>query len=175
MGKRIESKPSRTAEWACICRAASSLESSPCFRSDDTLALRILPSPIRYLIQVPLCRRLHCRVGAPRGIYEYLIARTKYMGTVIGKEISGSMDRIVILGAGFDTRAIRFPAASGHTAVYEFDSFRTQQAKLTLCKRNGIPVPPNTIFEAIDIEEEPLSRKPGCTLTPKRHTMSFRQ
>ncbi len=154
MKKRIETKTSRTAEWVCICRAASSLEKNSCYKSDDTLALKILPSPIKNLIQIPFYRTLHCRFGIPKGMYEYVIARTKYMDAVYQQAIADKFDQIAILGAGFDTRAIRFPAVDGHAKIYEFDSRHTQQTKLDLYQRQQLPMPPNVAFEAIDFVTE---------------------
>jgi methyltransferase (TIGR00027 family) len=159
MEKRIDTRSSRTAELVCICRAASSLEGNPCYRSDDTLALQILPSPIRDLIQIPFYRLIHCRYGVPRGMYEYVIARTKYMDGVYRQAVSAQFDQIAILGAGFDTRAIRFPAAEDATQVYEFDSKYTQQMKLDLFEKNHVPVPAGVRYEAIDFSRESLAAR----------------
>ncbi len=159
MKKRIETKTSRTAEWTCICRAASSLEKNVYYQSDDTVALKILPLPIKTLIQIPLYRTLHCRYGVPKGMYPYVIARTKYMDAAYKRAILDKFDQIAILGAGFDTRAIRFPAVDGHTQVYEFDSKHTQQTKLNLYCRNNILSPANVKFEAIDFVKESLSER----------------
>jgi methyltransferase (TIGR00027 family) len=157
MEKRIDTKSSRTAEWTCICRAASSLEKEACYKSDDTVALQILPSPIKNLIQNPVYRKLHCRFGVPKGMYEYIIARTKYMDAVYQRAIAEQFDQIAILGAGFDSRAIRFPAAEGLTQVYEFDSRHTQQRKLDLYAKTNVTVPANVHFEAIDFVKESLT------------------
>ncbi len=73
--------------------------------------------------------------------------------------ILDKFDQIIILGAGFDTRAIRFPVGDGHTQIYEFDSNHTQQTKLNLYHRNNIPLPVNVKFEAIDFVKESLSKR----------------
>jgi methyltransferase (TIGR00027 family) len=159
MQKRIETKSSRTAEYTCIVRAASSLEKDIRYKSDDTIALKILPQPIKYLIQIPFYRMLHCRFGVPNGIYEYVIARTKYMDAVYKKAISDKFDQIVILGAGYDTRAIRFPAIDDHTKIYEFDAKYTQQMKLNFYEKSGISMPLNIRFEAIDFVKESLRQR----------------
>ena len=156
MNRRIETKSSRTAEWVCICRAASSLEKDDRYRSDDTVALQILPFPIKTLIQNPFYRMLHCRFGVPKGMYEYIIARTKYMDAVYKRAILERFDHIVILGAGFDSRAIRFPVVEGHTKVYEFDSPPTQQMKLNLYQQRHVPLPASVHWEAIDFVQESL-------------------
>ncbi len=173
MKKRIETTSSRTAEWTCICRAASALETNPCYHSDDTLALKILPAPIKQLIQIPWYRRLHCRWGIPRGMYEYVIARTKYMDAVYQQAISDHLDQIILLGAGFDTRAIRFPVDDGHTQIYEFDSFHTQQTKLNLYRQNHIPLPTGITFEAVDFVRESLAERLAAIGFPKNKRCLF--
>lgn len=80
--KRIETKISRTAEWMCLCRAISSLEKDPCYRSDDRIAPSLLPDFLRLLIHIPFVGRLFLRIFAAKGIYESVIARTKYMDAV---------------------------------------------------------------------------------------------
>lgn len=173
MKKRIETKSSRTAEWTCIVRAASSLEKATCYKSDDVIALKILPSPIKTLIQIPFYRTLHCRFGVPKGMYEYVIARTKYMDTIYQTAITEDFEQIVILGAGFDTRALRFPITEGHTRIYEFDSKNTQQTKLSFYKTNNIPVPPNVTFEAIDFVKESLQKRLEAIGFPKNKRCLF--
>jgi methyltransferase (TIGR00027 family) len=173
MERRVETKSSRTAEWTCICRAASSLEKNTRYKSDDTVALKILPSPIKYLIQNPFYRMIHCRFGVPKGIYEYVIARTKYMDDVYKRAISQKFDQIVILGAGFDSRAVRFPVVEGNTKVYEFDSKNTQQTKFNFFEKNNVLIPAIVQFEAIDFVKESLLERMQTIGFPKNKRCLF--
>ncbi len=173
MKKRMETETSRTAEWTCICRAASSLERNPCYRSDDTVALQILPSPIRTLIQIPFYRMLHCHVGAPKGIYEYIIARTRYMDAAYREAISHGFARIATLGAGYDSRAIRFPVGEGPTRIYELDSGNTQKNKFAWYSRGHIPLPSDVAFVAMDLEAESLRGKLESIGFPKGERCLF--
>ena len=70
----------------CLSRAVSSLESSFHYHSDDHLARRLLPGFFRVLIHISLFRRFFVRILAPEGIYEYVIARTKYVDEAFKKE-----------------------------------------------------------------------------------------
>jgi hypothetical protein len=106
MTRRIETTTSRTAEIMCMSRAASSLESHPCYKSDDHLAVLLLPTFLKLLFKIPLVRALFCKVAAPRGSYEYVIARTKYIDEVFQQVLAEQFDQILLFGAGFDTRAI---------------------------------------------------------------------
>lgn len=81
-------------------------------------------------MHIPLFRTFYCRILAPAGIYEYVIARTKYIDAVFKRALSEQFDQILLFGAGFDTRALRFQAAAQHTRIFELDASPTQQAKI---------------------------------------------
>jgi len=80
--KRIETMTSRTAEWTCLSRAVSSFETDRCYKSDDDIAPLLLPDLARLLIRIPFLRRLFPRIAPSKGMYEYLISRTKFIDDV---------------------------------------------------------------------------------------------
>lgn len=157
--KRIERTTSRTAEMTCVSRAASSLESNDYYHSDDSLAVKLLPGFVRVLIHVLLFRRFFIRVLAPTGVYEYVIARTKYIDTAFKKALIERFDQILLFGAGFDTRALRFHSEAQHTRIFELDAPLTQQAKIQQYRRRNLIVQSNVVFIAIDFDKEPLPHK----------------
>ena len=63
----------------CVSRAASALEKNPFYRSGDDLTPLLVPAALKHLLRLTLFRRFFTRVMAPRGIYEYVIARTRYI------------------------------------------------------------------------------------------------
>ena len=157
--RRIETTTSRTAEWTCVSRAASSLESDSCYRSDDHIALQLVPTFLRVLLHIPLIRRFCCQVIAPKGIYEYTIARTKYIDGVFKDALAKGFDQILIFGAGFDTRALRFRAETGDTKIFELDVPITQRSKLDQYTKRGLHIPANVTFISVDFDRESLSEK----------------
>lgn len=158
-GRRIESTTSRTAAWTCVSRAASSLESDDRYRSDDHIALLLVPTFLRLLLPIPLVRRFYSQVLAPKGIYEYTIARTKYIDAVFKETLAEGFDQILIFGAGFDTRALRFQAEARDTKIFELDVPITQKAKLGQYAKRGLSIPANVEFISIDFDRESLSKK----------------
>jgi len=158
-GSRIETTTSRTAEWTCISRAASSLESDNHYRSDDHIALLLVPTFLKLLLHIPLVRRFYSQVLAPKGIYEYTIARTKYIDTVFKETLAEGFDQILIFGAGFDTRALRFQTVAGDTRIFELDVPITQKAKIDQYAKRGLSIPVNVAFISIDFDKESLSEK----------------
>lgn len=96
------------------------------------------------------------KVAAP-GIYEYVLARTKVMDEVFLKALESGFSQIVILGAGFDTRALRFAHRNKGTKVFELDVATTQQPKIRILKQKGIPFPEELVFVPIDFNKASLS------------------
>ena len=143
----------------CLSRACSALETNRHYKSDDHIAPLLLPSALKPLLHVHLARRLFTKMLAPKGIYEYVIARTKYIDNVFRLALENKLDQVLIFGAGFDTRAIRFQDAIGNTKVFELDVPITQQAKISQYQKRHVSVPPNLTFIAIDFDKESLSMK----------------
>jgi methyltransferase (TIGR00027 family) len=157
--QRIKTTTSRTAEWTCLSRAMSSLEKNDCYRSDDTIALKLLPGYIRVLIGIPPIRKFFWKLIPAKGMYEYVIARTKYTDAVFKETLAEQFDQILIFGAGFDTRALRFRELSGKTRIFELDAVTTQEAKIGQYHKRGLTIPPNLTFIPIDFDKDSLSLK----------------
>ena len=157
--KRIEGKPSRTAAWTCTCRALSSLESDPQYKSGDTVALKLLPKFLLFLFKANLCRRLFQALFIPKGMYEYVIARTKYFDSIIEKAIAGGVDQVLIFGAGYDSRGVRFLSGNETVKLYELDTPDTQRAKRNQFQARGVHIPSGVVFIPIDFNKESLRDK----------------
>jgi len=158
-GRRIEFTTSRTAEWTCVSRAASSLEGDSYYYSADHIALLIVPTFLQGVLRIPWFRRFYSRVLAPKGIYEYTIARTKYIDAVFQEALGQGVEQILIFGAGFDTRAVRLKTETDAVQVFELDVPLTQQGKLEQYAKRGVTIPPNITFIAIDFDKEALPDK----------------
>lgn len=168
--RRIDSKSSRTAAFTCMYRAASYLEKNAFYKSDDYIAPRLLPFLIKLIIRYRLIS-FHWSFF-PKGIYEYVIARTKYIDRICREVIENGIDQILIFGAGFDSRAIRFENINRKTTIFELDSFYTQDAKLRQFKNKGISLPDRTVYIPIDFNVELLSDKISDKgFDPKKRTL----
>jgi methyltransferase (TIGR00027 family) len=157
--KRIETTTSRTAQMTCMSRAVSSLEKDACYRGDDHIAVLLLPKLFRLLIQIPFFRWLCRRVIAPKGIYEYVIARTKFIDAVFKQALANRFSQILLFGAGFDTRALRFQAEAASARIFELDAPLTQSAKINQYRKRGLCVPDNVRFVPIDFDKQSLPVK----------------
>ena len=85
--RRIENKTSKTTQMTCATRAASCFEKNTCYKSDDYIAVRLVPGFASQMIKINLTRRIFTKVMSPKGIYEYTIARTKYFDSIFSRSI----------------------------------------------------------------------------------------
>ena len=156
MPKRIESKTSRTAEFTCMARYLSTYEKVGQLRSDDYISRIIVNSFINFIMRFHFASKLILK-KFPYGMYGYVIARTKYIDEIVKSALMEGVEQILILGAGFDSRGIRFRDLSQKTKIFELDAFLTQNAKIERYKEKGIQIPENLIFIPIDFDRQSIS------------------
>jgi methyltransferase (TIGR00027 family) len=156
MPRRIESKTSRTAEFTCLIRVQSYLEKRSQYKSDDYLSLVIVNSFIKLLFRIPLVRSYFLTKIYPAGMYEYVISRTKYIDSEFKKALQEGVEQVLIFGAGFDSRGIRFQDISKNAGIFELDVPVTQTAKIERYKEKGIKIPENLVFIPIDFDKHSI-------------------
>jgi O-methyltransferase involved in polyketide biosynthesis len=59
-------------------------------------------------------------------MYEYIIARTKYIDAAFIQALKQDFDQVVIFGAGLDSRELRFQDINQATKIFELDAPITQ-------------------------------------------------
>ena len=159
MKNRIEIKISRTAEGNCAFRAASFFEQDTKYHSDDYIAPKLLPKGYIPFVKLKIIRKFVIENLTPKGIYEYIIARTKYFDEITEKAIINKINQIFIFGAGFDSRAIRFDNLNKAINFFELDAYHTQKAKIHRYKKRNIILPENLTFISINFNNENIKDK----------------
>ena len=157
--RRIDEKSSQTAAWTCVSRAASYLERDPLLHSDDDVALELVPRPIKMLLHSTWLRRLFTQRVAPAGIYEYVITRTKAIDDALLAALDDGIEQVLIMGAGFDSRALRFADRAGGARFFELDAPTTQGSKIAQYRKRGLAVPPNLVWVPIDFDKQSLPER----------------
>ena len=152
-----------TAEGAAALRAAAAHERDPAVRGPDHLAGRLIaPGPrLSNIVKVPPLRPLF-RPLAERimpGVYWFEVARTKHMDTVLLDEVADGARQVVILGAGFDTRAYRFERELADAAVFEVDHPITAAVKRKRVAAVIGEPPPNVRYVEIDFERQDIGSR----------------
>ncbi|MDY6917711.1 MAG: SAM-dependent methyltransferase [Chloroflexota bacterium] len=151
---RIETKSSRTADFACLLRAASYVDRRECYSGPDRIAYLLIPPFFKLLLKSRWLFNLFSRPFFPKGMYEYVTARTRYFDAVFMEALEHGFDQIAIFGAGFDSRALRFAGLNKGTRVFELDAPTTQQMKLKGFELRKLAIPENLILVPIDFSKE---------------------
>ncbi len=155
--RKIERKGSSTAGYTCFSRACATREKDERFRGPDYLAEIFLPPMPRILFSVPLLRKLCMRKLFPCGIYEYVTARTQLLDEVFVDALARGFPQVVLLGAGMDTRALRFEGRNRSTTIFELDIDATQRYKREVYQRKGTALPDTLVFVPIDFNKQRLA------------------
>jgi len=94
------------------------------------------------------------------GVNGYLIARDRYIDDVLQYHLNTGLQQLVILGAGYDSRAYRFDLP-GRVRTFEVDHPATQQDKLVKLRRIFGIAPDHVTYVPIDFNTQTLA---GCLL-----------
>lgn len=140
-------RPSATASFAAIHRYMATKEKNPHFRGPDGLARCFLPAWGRFLLKFPF---IHGKMRRKiPGVYEYVSARTWYFDSVFRVALRDNIPQIVFLGAGYDTRSLRFSDLIQQTEIFELDAPPVQELKKACIQKHRLSVPKHLTFAPI--------------------------
>ncbi len=153
----------QTAIGPMVIVAAEQYEASPLIH--DPWAARIMPlggriaasparwSPIRRGFIAVTEKRI-------RGGWANFISRKRYVDDQLVNAVGKGIEAVVILGAGFDTRAYRLPDLAG-IPVCEVDLPGNVARKTVALRRCFDRVPPRVRLLAVDFETDDLAERLG--------------
>ena len=157
----LQHQPSRTAEYMAMFRASEHAKGAGRRVFTDPLAVALLPGSLR----------LSAKLLAVRPVGDMLtryidrqwpgartsgIARTRLIDDWIEESI-GQAEQVVLLGAGFDTRAWRL-AALDSVKVFEVDHPATAKVKRARLQAAGADLN-RVIFVAVDFEIDDFEQR----------------
>ena len=153
--KSVDRKPSGTARGTALLRTIANKEFDDEKLGSDYLAEYFLPFLLKFLIKA---KGIRARVKnkIPLGMYEYLIARTAYFDNLFVNALNKNIPQIVLLGAGYDTRAYRFAKLNNSTKIIELDAPTTQNRKKKCLGKSKIEISSNVVFASINFNRESL-------------------
>jgi methyltransferase (TIGR00027 family) len=171
-------KISRTAIYVAAGRAVGAREQDPSARNPDDLAEKLLGDPSKLDVDHPVVRALSLGYDEAMKDVEVVSAvrmmtvRTRFIEDALRRAIAGDATQVVVLGAGFDTHAYRYPdLLLKHVRVFEVDRAATQELKrLRVIEALGGP-PPNLSYVATDFRHDDLRAalmRNGCD--PRQRT-----
>lgn len=152
---------SRTAYSTMAFRAIGAQDPDPKTRNPDYLAERLC-SPIFIYDLMNLSLVFEKAVDSinkdKSWMFYQLTARTKHIDAALVKAVGDGVKQVVILGAGFDTRAYRFHEKFPKIRFFEVDlpamiSLKKKEVRDKLCK-----APSTVIYVPMDFEKQDLGK-----------------
>ncbi|MET3026348.1 class I SAM-dependent methyltransferase [Flavobacterium sp. UW10123] len=153
-------KTSRTAQYMAFFRALETRQRERLFA--DPYAIHFLDSKLRivtHLSQFSLIAKYIFNTINKKipGALSSGIARTKYIDSLLEKAVSNGVEQVIILGAGFDTRAVRLNFLQS-IPVIEIDHPNTSNFKAEIYKNRIGQIPENVKFLQIDFNKQNLDQ-----------------
>jgi methyltransferase (TIGR00027 family) len=162
---------SSTALATSLMRAAHTrLDLKPII--DDPWGDRLVPDSAREMIRTAALERMDAaaRLAAmtsPEKIvdaslrrspaYENVITRSRYTEDALQAAVGRGVRQYVLVGAGFDSFALRRPAYAANLEIFEIDHPATQGLKLERIAKLGISLPDSVHFIASDLSSESVA------------------
>jgi methyltransferase (TIGR00027 family) len=97
------------------------------------------------------------RVLRATSSYTGVITRSRFTEDALHEAVARGVRQYVLVGAGFDSYALRLPAAARDLRIYEVDHPATQSLKLRRLEAVGIARPAAARFLAADLAGEDLA------------------
>lgn len=159
----MNSGPSKTCLYVAAGRALGAREPDESVRNPDYLAERLLgPAERAMVADQAVVQALELDFAEARKNIEALssavmmIIRTRFIEERLERAIHDSVSQVVILGAGFDTRAYRLTGLLRAARVFEVDQPSTQEYKQRRIRETGIEVPQNLAYVPVDFRQDKL-------------------
>lgn len=144
---------SRTALATAYMRAAHQLLDPPPRILEDPAALAVLGAGAGQVIRESAARS---QTPEGRALRAHMVLRSRFAEDRLAAAVGRGVTQYVILGAGFDTFAVRQPPWARGLRILEVDHAGTQELKRSHLAAAGLVVPSNAGFATIDFERESL-------------------
>jgi methyltransferase (TIGR00027 family) len=164
--------PSRTAALVAAARQLGRLLPEATRLADDPYGAAFTSPQLARLIErassedgdtgtlATALRRIRHPLAAMPGLREWILymqVRTRVIDDALRDFVAGGGHQVIVLGAGYDTRALRMPELAG-ARVLEVDHPATQTHKRAVLERLGVESPAH--YLTWDFEERPVDDLP---------------
>jgi methyltransferase (TIGR00027 family) len=151
-----DNQSSITASGIAVARAVESSKPEEVRICYDPYAVRFL-NPLFYRFM-----RLFIDIGyaerTGQGVLGFLVARCRYIDDMLQEMLDQGLQQLVIMGAGYDSRAYRFEQLKHGLRVFEVDHPTTQQVKKGRVRSALGELPPYVNYVAIDFNTQSLEK-----------------
>jgi methyltransferase (TIGR00027 family) len=145
----------QSAETVAALRAIAGTEQELATPCRDLFAKHFLSLKSRVLMALTPQRVLRTLIErAAPGSYCFTIARTRHFDEALKQAVKSGVEQVVILGAGYDSRAFRFEDELRGVKIFELDHPGTQTRKKQLLKSSNAALPSNLALIGIDFAKQ---------------------
>ena len=147
-----------TAEATTALRAIAAMDPDEKVRGTDSLAIKFVsPAFWHYSTYKPDFDTSQKVIKAWRvGTYYLVNARTKHTDKTLVEMASRGLRQVVVLGAGFDTRAYRFAAQMPEVRFFEMDLPATIARKEEMARAVMEKLPASLVYVPIDFNTQSI-------------------
>ena len=147
---------STTAETTCLYRAIAAQHPDPKLRNPDDIAHKLCRSRMQIAQGYADARKTIDSMAERYAAYFYVNARTHYIDAALRKAAANGATQVVVLGAGFDSRAYRFRASHPELKFFEVDLPATIEAKKNRLTQAFGALPDYVRYTPIDFNTQKL-------------------
>jgi methyltransferase (TIGR00027 family) len=153
-------KTSRTAQYMALFRALETELNVNDRLFSDHYAVHFLEAKLKFAVRISrysIIRKYISNTIQKKipGAFSSGIARTKYIDDLLQSTVKNGVEQVIILGAGFDTRALRLDFLES-IPVIEIDHPNTSNFKTTTYKSRIGKLSKNIDFYQIDFNKQSL-------------------
>lgn len=151
-------KSSRSAGIIAAHRAIESSknpEERVCY---DPFARNFVPSGFTVIGETEIPEEMALKIfqDIVPGFHDFFVARTRYIDDYLHKCLSNGLEQLVILGAGYDSRAYRFEELKTGVKVFEVDHPATQKRKKEKLVEIFQELPKHVTYIPVDFQNDRL-------------------
>lgn len=160
MTKEYKAKPNPTAELTASHRAAESFKPENERICYDPYAIHFLSPATREIVKDPVKLKAFSQQVGPlaQAMGTLIRLRVRYFDDFLKKSLEEGFQQLVILGAGYDTRAYRIKGLKENVKVFEVDHPNTQHFKTRKIREIFGSTPENVTYISVDFETQKLSQ-----------------
>ncbi len=149
-----DKQSSLTASGIAVARAVESEKPAAVRICYDPYASRFLNPWFYRFTRIFIDTGYAERAGA--GVQGFLVARCRYMDDLLEAMLKDGLQQLVVLGAGYDSRAYRFNLPNQGLKVFEVDHPATQQVKIKKVKAMLGELPGHVAYVGVDFIRQTL-------------------
>jgi methyltransferase (TIGR00027 family) len=164
-------QPSSTAEFVCSYRGIAAQHPDPKLRNPDYLAEKLCGRIAMFPQDYAGARRVIDDNDTMFSAYFVINVRTHYIDAALKRALADGATQVVVLGAGYDSRAYRFREAFPKVRFFEVDLPKTAEVKRQRLAEVFGAVPDYVRYAPIDFDKQKLQDVlPPLGYDPKQRT-----